>query len=73
MRKKPSTSSFCNEEIEENLNDRKEVQATGAIKVKTYKAFFNASQSHLFVVIVFIAFVAAQFAWSGGDYFLSAW
>lgn len=73
IRKHSSSSSFCNEEVEDDPNIRKENQVIGSIKFRTYKTFFKAAQSNFFVFIVFILFVVAQCAWSGSDYFLAQW
>lgn len=61
------------EEFEDDPNDRMEHQKTGSIKFSTYIAFFKAAHNGIFVLFMFSAFVAAQFAWSGSDYFLSEW
>ncbi|XP_031635556.1 multidrug resistance-associated protein 4-like [Contarinia nasturtii] len=73
IRKHSSSSSFCNEEVEDDPNQRKENQVIGSIKFRTYKTFFKAAQSNIFVIIVFILFIVAQCAWSGADFFLSEW
>lgn len=73
IRKHPSSSSFCNEEVEDDPNKRKENQVIGSIKFSTYKTFFKAAHSQIFVIVVFILYIMAQAAWSGADYFLSEW
>lgn len=73
IKKRSSTSSFCDEEIENDANDRKELQSIGAVKFDTYKDFFGAVRSTAKITIVFVMFILAQIAASGSDYFLKEW
>lgn len=74
IRKHSSTASFRSDDIEDDdPNDRAERLQSGAIKFSTYKAFFKAARNNVYVIIVFIVFVAGQIAWSSADCFLSAW
>lgn len=53
--------------------NRKEGHFRGSVKLDTYKAYFEAAKSKIYVFIVFLVFVAAQIISSGTDYFLSEW
>lgn len=67
------STSFCEEDLGEDLIDRKESQATGAINFEIYKMFFKAVNSSCYVAIVMVMFIVAQIATSGADYFVSQW
>ncbi|XP_055326164.1 probable multidrug resistance-associated protein lethal(2)03659 [Sitodiplosis mosellana] len=71
--RKHITSSFCSEDVEDEPDKRKELQATGNIKFSIYKTYFKAAHSRFFVVFVFFIFTVAQFTLSGTDYFLAEW
>lgn len=73
MPKNTSALSFCPEKIENDTDSCKELQATGSVKMTTYKAFFHAAHSNILVIVVFAVFIVSQFAWTGADYFLSEW
>lgn len=58
---------------DDELIDREEKQASGGINLEIYKIFLKAVNSAFYVVIVFGAFVLAQIAVSGSEYFVSQW
>lgn len=53
--------------------DREEKQAVGGINIEIYKMFFKAVNSSCYVAIVIAAFIVAQVAVSGAEYFVSQW
>lgn len=57
----------------DELIDREEKQATGGINIEIYKMFLKAVNSTCYVAIVMSAFVVAQVAVSGAEYFVSQW
>lgn len=61
------------EDIEVNADDRKEHKREGAIEFSTYKNFFKAVHSNIYVITVFALFGVSQAIWSGADYFLTVW
>lgn len=65
--------SNLNFEFEDQADDRNERQLAGSVGFRMYSTFFNAARSGIYVSIVFILFIASQFAKSGADYFLSQW
>lgn len=67
-----SRSNVDNDE-DDSDDERKEGYAKGAIKMDTFKAYFEAANSKVYVFVVFLVFIAAQILWSGIDYFLSEW
>lgn len=71
--KRSSSTSCCEEDLADELNDRKETQSSGAVKWLTYKMFFKAVHSSVYITTVIILFVLAQIAATGCEYFLSAW
>lgn len=70
-----SRSNVDNDEDDSDDDDdeRKEGYVKGAIKMDTFKAYFKAANSKVYVFVVFLVFIAAQILWSGIDYFLSEW
>ena len=67
------STSFVEENIDEELIDRKETQAAGAVKLTVYKSFLDAVNNSCYVVTVIIMFFVAQILYSGADYFVSQW
>lgn len=72
-RKKLSSVSSDKKESADDVDDRKEQHMAGHIKFSTYKAFFKAALSNIYVLFVFLVFIATQFCVSGADFFLSVW
>lgn len=71
-----SATSHCSDgddDISDDKDERKESRFRGSIKKDTYKAYFKAANSKIYVLIVFLVFIAAQVIGSGTDYFLSEW
>lgn len=73
MPKNKSAISFSAEKIADDTDSCKELQASGSVKMTTYKAFFHAAHSNILVIVVLAVFIVSQFAWTGADYFLSEW
>lgn len=75
MRKNSTVASFSDRQTDDDhdANSREEQKASGSVKLSTYKQFFASAENVCLVVVVFIAFIGAQFAWSASDYFLSEW
>lgn len=61
------------EDSEDDDDDRMERQMIGHVKFNVYKAFFKATRSNIYVIVVLIIFIAAQCTYSGADYFISQW
>lgn len=59
--------------LDDAQDNRKELHMTGNIKFSTYTKYFAAAHSPIFLIIVVILFVLAQFALSYSDYFLANW
>lgn len=60
-------------DFEDQAEDRNESQLTGSVGVRMYATFFKAARSSIYVMVVFILFIASQFAKSGADFFVSQW
>lgn len=50
-----------------------ESRSTGSVSAQVYKSYFRSGGHCCTIFIVFLLFVLAQLAASGGDYFLSYW
>ncbi|KAF2881306.1 hypothetical protein ILUMI_24862 [Ignelater luminosus] len=51
----------------------KENMSSGRIKTAVYRNYFRAGGNYLFIILVFLAFIGAQAAANGADYFISYW
>lgn len=71
--RRKSTLSNTDVEIEDQADDRNERQLAGSVGFQMYRTFFKAARSSIYVMVVFVLFIAAQFAKSGADYFVSQW
>lgn len=77
MAKHSLTSSFCEDaaivDYVDSDDGRKEQQQSGSIKFSTYKTFFKACRSNMYLMISATLFVVGNSAYSACDYFLCEW
>lgn len=57
----------------EDIDERQETQAVGAVSLKIYAAFIKSIEAKWYVTFVATMFILAQLAVSGIDYYLSLW